>query len=216
MKQEKLPRIYVVRHCRTRYNDETRVQGSLDITLSDTGRAQARAIAPVVKNLGITRIISSPLRRALETAKIYAEQSGAILCADPRLRELDHGSWQGRVIDELLSDPSSDYGQWLEDPTSIHIPGGSESLAGAQRRIVGAIRDAALKYDGAILVVTHKHIRAILQCALRDIDLRYFGDQIEESVEPVEVSAHEIQRIVEDESWKQPSTTPKSCGPDEP
>jgi broad specificity phosphatase PhoE len=201
MRQENLPRVYIARHCSTKYNDEHRVQGNLDIPLSDAGRVQARTNARSIMRLGVSRIVSSPLRRAFETAKIYAQQSGATLSTDPRLRELDHGSWQGRVIDELLSDPNNSFGRWLEDPMSVGIPDGSESLGTAQRRIVGAIRDAALKSEGAILIVTHKHIRAILQCALLDIGLTQFKDQIDESIEPAEVPAYQIRRIVEDESW---------------
>ena len=204
----KLPAVYLARHCKTRYNEEHRIQGTLNIPLSKEGRIQARNIAQSVKKLGIKRIISSPSMRALETAKIYADHAEARLCTDDRLRELDHGTWQGKRIDELLDDPSSEYEHWLRNPLSIRIPNGTESVILAQSRMIGAIRDIVRKYDNTILILTHKHIKAILQCALLGIPLIHFRTQIDENIEPVEIPARQIRSILADKLFENQSTSP--------
>ena len=62
--------LYVVRHGETIWNKERKVQGITDIPLTDKGREEAYALQELIKNLNIDVVISSPLERARETAKI--------------------------------------------------------------------------------------------------------------------------------------------------
>jgi broad specificity phosphatase PhoE len=191
---EKRGRIYLARHCKTVWNLENRLQGSIDVPLSAEGRVQAQANVPKIEKLGIGRIISSPLKRARETAQIYADHLGVPVHISPELRELDHGIWEGEPNEELLHAPA--YRRWLDAPASVPIPGSSENVAMAQRRLVEAIKDIALRdSDENVLVVTHKIIRAILQCALLDVDLRRFRSLIDESTDPIEIPPEQLQRI---------------------
>jgi uncharacterized phosphatase len=68
--------IYLVRHGETNWNRERRIQGSTDIPLNDTGRAQARATGELLARRQWTAIVASPLSRALETAQIIAAELG--------------------------------------------------------------------------------------------------------------------------------------------
>lgn len=62
--------LYVVRHGQTVWNLEHRCQGISDIPLTEIGREEAKKLAPLVKSLDIDVVISSPLERAIDTAKI--------------------------------------------------------------------------------------------------------------------------------------------------
>ncbi|MGZ3298047.1 MAG: histidine phosphatase family protein [Asticcacaulis sp.] len=92
---------FVLRHGQTDWNLQARLQGSTDIPLNDTGREQARQAAERLHGLGITRIVSSPLSRALETARIVGERLGLAPDIDGRLIERNFGLFEGLTLDEV-------------------------------------------------------------------------------------------------------------------
>ncbi|MGZ3305814.1 MAG: histidine phosphatase family protein [Asticcacaulis sp.] len=92
---------FVLRHGQTDWNLQARLQGSTDIPLNDTGREQARQAAELLHGLGITRIVSSPLSRALETARIVGERLGLAPDIDGRLIERNFGLFEGLTLDEV-------------------------------------------------------------------------------------------------------------------
>ena len=88
--------LYVVRHGKTVWNLEHRVQGITDIELCEEGRMTARAISEEVRNLNVDVVISSPLSRARETAKILVGDTLPINI-DDRIKERDWGRNEGIV-----------------------------------------------------------------------------------------------------------------------
>lgn len=191
------PRLYLIRHCRTRWNDQRRVQGSRDIPLSTQGLAQARAIAPTLAGLGIDRIISSPLARAVQTADIYAQHLGVPLETDARLREIDHGAWEGERRDQMSLGLAVAWAAWHRDPIHQPIPDGTETMQEAQGRIVEAVRDALVRYpDATILMVTHMHIRATLLCELNGLGLTHFGGQTSRETGPLPATREQLARLL--------------------
>lgn len=93
-------RIVVVRHGETDWNSERRIQGRSDLPLNDAGRAQAEAAGVVLASAGQWRtIVSSPLRRAVETAEIIARRLGLDApLTDAALIERDYGSAEGLPV----------------------------------------------------------------------------------------------------------------------
>ena len=85
----------MLRHGQTEYNAGSRMQGQLDTELSDLGRDQAVAAAEVLAKRQPLVIVSSDLRRALDTAVALGERSGLPVLVDTRLRETHLGDWQG-------------------------------------------------------------------------------------------------------------------------
>lgn len=188
--------IYIARHCKTEWNLQNRLQGSKDLPLSKEGRLEATANVPCIQSLHVDKVVSSDCRRAYGTAQIYSEALNIGLYTHPGLRELDHGDWEGNNIHEMLADPNCTYKLWLSDPRSVDIPGGSEDIDTALSRIVDAIKTIASdNTDENVLVVTHKHIRALLQCALLNIDLKNFKYHIKESIEPEEIAVDQVQDL---------------------
>jgi probable phosphoglycerate mutase len=192
------PVIYLARHCRTAFTVENRIQGTMDIPLSEEGRAEAVAHAAKLQPLGIDWIVCSTLKRSHQTGRIYAKQLRAPVYISPRFREMDLGLWEGKTYHELLGDPACRYEQWLEDPASVIVPGSSEQVLAAQQRMIGALRELIFRYpDQSVLIVTHKFIRATLYCALLGVDLGHFRRYIDDGIEPVQISLERIQRLYE-------------------
>ena len=92
---------YFVRHGETEWNAEGRFCGRTDVPLSEAGRRQARLLGLRVKPLRVIALYSSPLRRALETARIIGEVTGRESVVDPRLAELNYGAWEGLTLEEI-------------------------------------------------------------------------------------------------------------------
>jgi probable phosphoglycerate mutase len=143
--------LLLARHGETDWNRQLRFQGHADQPLNDTGRRQARELAGRLRNEPIAAVYASDLRRASETAEIVAQSLGLPLGLDPRLREIDVGSWQGRTRAEL------DGVAW-----------DGESYDDHRLRVVAALRDISDSYPGAcVLVVGHGGtLRRVQEAAL--------------------------------------------------
>ncbi|MEM7267806.1 MAG: histidine phosphatase family protein [Pseudomonadota bacterium] len=97
-----IPRDFLyLRHGQTDWNAEGRMQGSTDIPLNATGRAQAHAAAERLANTHVDRIIASPMARAAETARIVAESKGLTPVYDERLKERYFGAFDGMLLSEI-------------------------------------------------------------------------------------------------------------------
>jgi probable phosphoglycerate mutase len=92
---------YFLRHGETDWNREGRYQGHADVPLNATGIAQAGAAGEALAGAGITRIVTSPLMRALKTAAVVAERIGRPIHVDRGLIERSFGSFDGQVIREV-------------------------------------------------------------------------------------------------------------------
>jgi broad specificity phosphatase PhoE len=186
--------VYLSRHCKTAWNVEGRLQGTIDLPLAPVGVEQALNNVAAIRDLQVRRIVCSTARRAYETAGVYAVWLALPIHKTPELRELDHGDWEGRKTDDLLLDLESGYARWLLDPGSVGIPGGSETVPAAQQRAVEAVEEAAFSFRGeSILIIGHKHINALLMCALLREPLASFRNHVVEDVLPHLVPNEAVQ-----------------------
>jgi broad specificity phosphatase PhoE len=147
--------IVLARHGRTDQNRRGLLLGRADPSLDDTGRAQAVALGSVMNEvIGAhepVAVVSSPLRRTIETAELIAASLGLDVEVDQRLIEIDYGEWDETPLGEL---PAEVWAQWRGD-ADYRAPGG-ESLAEVQAR-VGACAGELLTRagDGAVIAVSH-------------------------------------------------------------
>lgn len=194
----KTAKIYLGRHCKADWNLEHRLIGTTDRPLCEVGWAEIEENKPLIESLRFDRIVTSPLKRAHDTSKSYAEHLGIPLDIHNDLRELDHGDWNGQKYDDLLNDPDSRFKEWFIDgDTSIPIPNGPETMEQVQERIIKTIREIALSYPGErVLVVMHKHIRSIFTCFLQGAPLSSFRANINETVEPIELTEEELAKVL--------------------
>jgi probable phosphoglycerate mutase len=149
-------RLVLVRHGQTAWNAEERAQGHADISLDATGHAQAAAAAPYLAALRPTRVWSSDLARARETAAYVASSAGLEVETDPRLREYDVGVRSGLTIAEFAERYPAEHAAWLSHDESVLVAG-EESSAQVRDRILPALRDClhALAPGETGIVVTH-------------------------------------------------------------
>ena len=93
--------VLATRHGQTNWNAENRIQGQKDIELNDTGREQAGAIKDSIKGEKFDLIISSPLKRARETADIINQALNIPIIEDARLMERSFGNSEGLTKPEI-------------------------------------------------------------------------------------------------------------------
>lgn len=144
---------WLIRHGETEWNADRRLQGWLDIPLSDTGRRQARQLAAHLRTLeapAFDAVLSSDLSRAAETARIATEHLGLPLITSERLRERSYGIFQGMDWAALTEDLTS-RGVNLRDPAQEIEQG--ESFEGFAQRIAATFENYAREYAGKNLLV---------------------------------------------------------------
>ncbi|MBC7339197.1 MAG: histidine phosphatase family protein [Firmicutes bacterium] len=158
-----LTRVYLARHGRTAWNREEIFRGRTDVPLDDLGREQARALGKHLARTGIGIIVSSPLARALETARIAcACWDGDDPRVDAAFTDLSFGEWEGLSRGEVEERYPDLYRRWATDPASVTFPGG-ESLARVEERAWPALQRLAEAHAGeAVLVVTHRVVCKVL------------------------------------------------------
>ncbi len=114
-------RVYVARHGETDWNRAGRYQGRRESNLTELGSRQASALAERLAQEAepVARIISSPLRRCVDTARPLSDRLGIDIETDARLIEIAHGTWEGRLRDEIArSDPERMW-KWRNDPANV-------------------------------------------------------------------------------------------------
>ncbi len=158
--------LYCVRHGETLHNAAGRIQGQTDSQLSPLGIRQCQAVAEVLRQLPIDVVISSPLRRALDSARAIAEPLGLEVRTDARLMEINAGVFQGlcwEEIDERF--PAAAARWWSHDP-DFRIPEG-ESRRDVMHRAGEAfqsIREGG--YRHAVVVAHGGSLAAALKALL--------------------------------------------------
>jgi probable phosphoglycerate mutase len=126
-------RIWIARHGETDWNRDGRYQGQLESALTDRGRAQAASLAAALRNSGARRVISSPLSRCVQTAQPVADALGVPIETDPLLLEIAHGTWEGRLREEVEREDPQQFAAWRNAPESVHFAGGERLDDVAQR-----------------------------------------------------------------------------------
>jgi broad specificity phosphatase PhoE/ribonuclease HI len=148
----------LLRHGQTVLSVEKRFSGSGDQPLTEVGRAQAAAAAVRLASSGAVAVVSSPLRRALETAALVGEALGVELSYDDGFRETDFGDWEGYTFAEVREKWPREMEAWLAS-TRVAPPFG-ESFDATTTRVRQA-RDRVLAAYGGKTVVVVSHVTPI-------------------------------------------------------
>jgi broad specificity phosphatase PhoE len=152
--------LVLVRHGVTAHTVEQRFSGGLagaDPGLSDEGREQVRSVAdwlaPAAARLDA--VVTSPVRRARESAAILAERLGREVEEEAALAEMEFGSWDGKTFVEVGEQQRDDLESWLGSLDAV--PGGSgESFRSVERRVLAGLRRLLDDHaGGTVVVVSH-------------------------------------------------------------
>ncbi|MCK5407618.1 MAG: histidine phosphatase family protein [Candidatus Krumholzibacteria bacterium] len=146
--------IYLIRHGETDHNRDGRVQGHTESQLSELGREQARRLGTRLEKAGIKVAVSSPLARAVDTARIALDGTLPFVTRDG-LREIHLGEWEGKIAAEIRKAYPNEVKLWFEQPSRLRIPGG-ESMRQFRRRVRGTMDSVRDEFgDTTIAVFVH-------------------------------------------------------------
>ena len=156
-------RLVLVRHGATEHSAAARFSGRNELPLDDAGRTQAAALA--ARDYGkVTAVVSSPLRRAVETADAIASPLGISVDVVDDLAETDFGVWEGLTFAEALEADPDVMRRWHGSP-DVAPPGG-ESFGQVGARVDRARVALTSTYpDATVVVVTHVTPIKQLVCA---------------------------------------------------
>ncbi|SEB79676.1 histidine phosphatase family protein [Microbacterium hydrocarbonoxydans] len=168
--------ITLVRHGQTDWNLARRIQGSTDIPLNETGRADALTAAAALAGVTHHAIYSSPLLRASETAEIISAELGlGAPVVVPDVREREFGEGEGMLVSEYMEA----YGGWR-----AAVPGAEtlEDVAERSLRALDAVardsRRRSTPLAESVVVVAHGGVIRALIDHVSGGTLPRSGDQI--------------------------------------
>jgi phosphoserine phosphatase len=171
-------RILLVRHGETDFNLTRRFQGWIDIPLNSTGRKQAQALAEALKDETLAAIHSSPLIRAMDTARIIRTFHPATpLFEEEGLREMDLGEIDGMDAGDWMSTHREFADIWRSTPSRLKIPGG-ESLQEVQIRAMETLERIVELYPAGatLLICSHNFVNRTIICRALGIPLDRFRE----------------------------------------
>jgi len=168
-----MTQIILVRHGETEWNVKEVFRGRIDIELNETGLKQAELLAKYLSDIKIDAIYSSPLKRALRTAKMIAGYHKLNVEATPALIDFDYGEWQGLPHQEARDRYKELYAQWINRPDRVRMPAG-ESLSEVRKRAMSVVDRVIAKYKGSVVLVSHRVVNKVLICTLLGLDNSHF------------------------------------------
>lgn len=166
-------RVVLIRPGTTDFDEQGRIKGTLNVPLNETGNAQARRAADELASQSIEIVYSAPCQAAEQTARLLSDGLGVKSKTIAGLRNLDHGLWQGKLIDEVRSMQRKVYRQWQEQPDTVCPPEG-EMLSSARIRVQMSI-DKLLRrrYRGTVAMVVPEPMASLVRSYL---DRSQLGD----------------------------------------
>ncbi len=155
--------IVLIRPAATDYDEQGRIVGTLDIPLSEQGSRDVERIIEEVRPLGIMGVYCGPCQSASETAQAIADALDVKLKKMDGLRNIDHGLWQGMLIEDVKRKQPKVYRQWQEQPNIICPPEG-EMLSEARQRVQAALTKVLKKYkEGTVAFVVPEPLAGVVQ-----------------------------------------------------
>jgi len=160
-----MSQILLVRPGCTDFDEQHRIQGTLDLPLSARGEEQVASILHDLADFPIDVIYSSPCEPARSTAAALAAARGLPVKEIESLSNVNHGLWQGLTVDEIRRKHPKVFKQWQESPEAICPPGG-ETLTEAIDRVRKAL-EKPLKKRGNLVIVAAEPLASVVYAVVR-------------------------------------------------
>ena len=166
-------KLYFVRHGQTVWNVENKICGASESPLTELGHEQARETGRALKQridageLAIDEILTSPLRRAYDTAREISNITGIPMRTEPGLSEQNFGKWEGTPRD------GKDFARVKEN--FVDSFGGGESMMRMAQRIYNLLDDLKKEPEKTYLLVAHNGISRIVESYFRDMTNEEFA-----------------------------------------
>jgi broad specificity phosphatase PhoE len=166
-----MAQVLLIRPGATLYDEQNRVQGVLDIPLSERGRTEAARLAELLasspNSVPLSALYCGPGESVVRTAEIVGKALGLRPKKMDDLRNLDQGLWQGLQIEEIRRRNTKVFRQWIEDPRTICPPQG-ETVEDAMERVKLVIKPLFRRHhDEDIGLVVGEPLARLISCFLR-------------------------------------------------
>jgi probable phosphoglycerate mutase len=171
-------KVYFLRHGETTSSQTGTYCGALDINLTPEGHQMAKDFARAYQSLPWTAVYTSPLWRAIDTAKPLCEAIKMDMQLRDGLKEITYGQWEGKTPEEVNHEFHDEYVRWLADPGWNSPTGGEKGVDIARRSSLVLEEIEQTHSTGNVLVVSHKATIRIMLCSLLGIDVGRFRDRI--------------------------------------
>ena len=157
----------LIRPGSTDYDEQGRIQGTLDIPLNAHGNSEIDQVIPELQELGLDALYCSPCLPAMQSAERIAASLGLKVKELPHLQNINHGLWQGMLVEEVRIKQPKVYRQWQDQPACIRPPEG-ETVAEAYERVQSSLGRLLKKHKtGRIGLVAPEPLATLVRC--------YFG-----------------------------------------
>lgn len=158
--------IVLIRPGSTDYDTSGRIQGTLDIPLNAEGNSEVAREIEQLRDRRLEAVYCSTCQPALQTASALAAALDVPLKKLDNMRNLDHGLWQGMLVDEVKRKHPRVYRRWQEQPELVCPPEG-ETLAEARERVAAALQKLFKKHkQGIIGLVAPEPLASIIRYEL--------------------------------------------------
>ncbi len=150
----------------TDYVHQGRIQGTLDVPLNDEGSSEVARVIDALRSQRIEVVYAPSCQPTRETAEALAKALDVKLKKLDRMRNLDHGLWQGKRIDDVRRTQPKVYRQWQEQPENVCPPGG-EMVRDAEDRVQAALTKLFRRHkDGTIALVVPEPLASLVRRCL--------------------------------------------------
>jgi broad specificity phosphatase PhoE len=173
-----MTQVVLIRPGATVYDEQNRVQGVLDVPLSERGQTEVATLARRVAAFELHALYCGPGESVGRTAEAVGKALGLRAKRVDELRNLDQGLWQGLQLDEIKRRNLKVFRQWLEDPLTICPPQG-EPVDEALDRIKAALKPLIRRHrDEVIGLVVGEPIAQLIACYLRKQEKVQLDDDV--------------------------------------
>jgi phosphoserine phosphatase len=160
-------KVILVRHGQTELNAGGIYRGKLDVPQSAHGLVESEALGRALSGTKLDRIVSSPLSRAVATARVIASYHPNVDVEKAQeFVDMDFGEWQGLTIPEVKQHFPEAYQRWVRRPEIAEIPGGEKLRDVCARALSGLKRIGSAHPEGTVVVVSHGVVNKVLLCIL--------------------------------------------------
>ena len=171
-------KLILIRHGQSLGNEKRIYLGHTDLDLSETGKKQAQICADYFADENISAIYSSDLLRAYNTAVPHSVLHGLKINKSERLREVNIGEWEGKVVEEIRERWPHEFDvEWMKLFGSMTPPGG-EAVYEAAKRVYSELLSIAKSVEGKILVTLHAGVIRAFWCYAQGIEPSLWAEHV--------------------------------------
>ncbi|HEX5471955.1 MAG TPA: histidine phosphatase family protein [Lacipirellulaceae bacterium] len=161
--------IVLIRPGDTEFDQQGRVQGTLDIPLCEDGRQQVEHLVDELRNQPIEAIYASPSQSSEQTAEALAQALDLKVKTIEKLQNLDQGLWQGMLVADVKAKQPKVYRQWQEQPETVCPPQG-ETLGEARQRVSAALAKLLKKQknEAMVAIIVPEPLASVVRNVIRN------------------------------------------------